>query len=201
MTYPNKREWPLTLADRHGVWCAYCLEYISSQEYMERHHQIGQTFLKQNFRKPLSGGWTVPVHAKDCHRKEIQRFASARESRLVVLETDGFDVSQAESLAQRLHDRGDYQGATLIKEKIIQWLGEQGEKDSHKRMEMITYQVASAAGIRGSIGIWIPESKITDAGYFFHRANQFSNQHRETQARVYLKRAEELAKVSRAPDL
>jgi len=83
----NKQCWPATLADRTGVWCAYCLNYFPVKGELlehnllslEQHHPLPQSsfklFGKPSLPKGFSIGWTIPVH-RECHKQLHEEGAS-----------------------------------------------------------------------------------------------------------------------------
>ncbi len=63
------------LSDHHGVWCAWCLQYIVPEHAFEFHHILGR---KDEIREKFGfEPWVVPVHSpsNSCHRRGIQDYS------------------------------------------------------------------------------------------------------------------------------
>jgi hypothetical protein len=118
MAYPAKSFWPRTLADQHGVWCAWCLKYIRPIEFQEEvlpsklrlewHHVHPKTSIRKRFGERFPRGWTVPAHSRDCHQPTLQTFAFATDAYLQYLEHAPFDLADYHSRASRSQNRDPY---------------------------------------------------------------------------------------------
>jgi hypothetical protein len=84
----NWKRAKVTLSDRFGPWCAWCLGYIKTRDHLEDHHVLSpkeKIWGKLGFEPPI-----VPVHRHPwhCHRERLQYFA----------DTAGFKLMQAAEL-------------------------------------------------------------------------------------------------------
>ena len=117
MAYPIKSSWPQTLADQHGVWCAWCLQYIKPAEFQEQilpkrrlewHHVHPKASIRKRFGDRFPLGWTIPAHSRDCHQPTLQTFASATDAYLQYLETAPFNLTDPRSRVGRMGERDPY---------------------------------------------------------------------------------------------
>ncbi len=74
--YTLQMERKYSLTDRGGPWCASCLGYIRHSESIECHHVVPQRFASDHALGKSLKRWTVPVHGKGCHRKDMDLLGS-----------------------------------------------------------------------------------------------------------------------------
>lgn len=111
MGYPSRNEWPSTLADQGGVWCAECLLYIDKEQY-QAHHPLQTSLVVDHLGKKWNDPWTVPVH-QDCHQSHID-FGAAGIRRAMDYAFAEPPLLRAQT-AKILHDRGLFGHSMILK--------------------------------------------------------------------------------------
>lgn len=168
MQLPRREDWDSQLVDVHGLWCAWCVEYLDGE--VEKHHMLGQFWTRLNEPLDLQSPsrhlleWTVLVH-KRCHRPRASRHTgpslqnltdtvttNIREldpdvpERLLASDSDREDhLATLDSLAREAHDAGLYQLAALFKRFRRR---ARLQLDNSQRLGIVEDEIATLAGVR-----------------------------------------------------
>jgi hypothetical protein len=202
MTSPERVETRHSLADVHGPWCWWCLEYATEDEPLTSMRLVSpdhlreallprRTRLMETFggRLPLLG--TVTTHERclsdgDPHRvrraitDEIRKNIELlpQEGARIRNTDDLVDLLRVEQAARRLHDLGIYGLSALLKDVIRREY--QVESDSDNQWRMREHQLASLAGFRDLTSRPLVDGILRDDALLhpaaaLHMANWHSN--------------------------
>ncbi|MCU1327643.1 MAG: hypothetical protein JWN34_3013 [Bryobacterales bacterium] len=132
------------LSDLHGVWCAWCLEYIVPPDPMELHHVLG---LKAAIRKEFGLlPWVVPVHGAVCHRERLQTYADWAGRKLLesrgVLQPNAF-----ENLCEKSFRLGSMSMCMLMRRSALLEATRNHDIDRARKNLLYALNAASGSGM------------------------------------------------------
>src|SRR6267378_4022059 len=157
----------LTLADHHGCWCAWCLDYIKTKSELEGHHIWPRAALVGLLGKgtiPLD--CLVPVHKNLCHREGFQKYSDI--AGVFLRDIQSLDPHEFDRTCYRAFLEGDLSKAVFLREWASQrdWLS----NDPEARYQNLIFELNALAGSsmanlltrpprRGDASTWL-EKKI-----------------------------------------
>src|SRR5437867_3074339 len=134
-----------TLEDPHGLWCAWCLDYIPAGE--EEQHHVYPTWSTRNVPgfSDVLHDWTVPVHDKNktneqCHRHRMQRLADA--AAYPIGELSALPAAELDQIGFTAWQKGHLKVGVAIRE----YLRKTSEKDDDRQATYLTVELNAAAG-------------------------------------------------------
>lgn len=186
----DRTRWPLTLADRSGVWCVFCLEKIPEPlsydavryppHSLEEHHPLPQSTFRDVVQELLPRnfpvGWTVPAH-KSCHAEYYDdgtRVSSALKHALAIT-----NLQDRDSWARKQYDAGVYWLPMIMIAHTLRHFSHLLEPSA--RAHLIARKFAAGAGVRSrvhpfpaaQIALTVPDSHKMEV--FNHLANVRAN--------------------------
>jgi hypothetical protein len=188
------------------VWCAFCLDVISSnatldgvkfppQQALEQHHPLPQS----TFRQVRSGlalpsnfpvGWTIPAH-KQCHRLHFED--GFRVACVLNRALDITDLAWRDRWAKKAHDNGVYWLSLVMNLQTLRRY--EAILEPIDRARLIERQLAAVSGVRSPVRPLghaeieaVPDDCKTRV--FNHLANRSANRGALRAARAALERAQ-----------
>ena len=149
--YPTTDYHPFTLADKGGVWCAWCLEYISKApprkgDECEMHHVVRDSFVKSLFNgKNPADHWIVPVH-RHCHRPFIDGISAATKTNLEIILSG--TLGELIDAAKRLHNGGHVGLAMLVNWELMKRMS---PEDDQARSKIRAHILAAESAAKWSV--------------------------------------------------